>query len=428
MDTDYLKRVGLYIVSAVISLGIIVYFGYHIWSTFKPDVKTEPVMQTTVTKTVDSQCYIFRHELPLSTDSAGVLVPTAAEGERVRSYGEAAAIYSDADAETIRRIKEIDVQTELLSEAAANGNMTFKDAAKTDNELYDVMTRIRQCLAKGDAEAANMLRQELISGVNKKEVIMGNSGDIEQKLSELKTERQELVESLGTKTGSVTTSKSGFYYSTSDGFETLFDPTVFASSDYETLRALTAESVPETASNAGKVVTDSRWYAVCFVDKGIGALMTEGESRKVSFPYNGLEIEMELENLIRGDDGYACVFSSDIIPDGFDYARTQPAEIALAEYTGFKVRISDVRMIDGKQGVYILDGSTVRFRLVVPITDHEGYYILETAPDTDSYPSDEEQTSDGETTDTGDNYPYLKLHDIIITEGTGLYDGRILGK
>ena len=85
-------------------------------------------------------------------------------------------------------------------------------------------------------------------------------------------------------------------------------------------------------------------------------------------------------------------------------------------------------MIDGKQGVYILDGSTVRFRLVVPITDHEGYYILETAPDTDSYPSDEEQTSDGETTDTEDNYPYLKLHDIIITEGTGLYDGRILGK
>ena len=426
MDTEYLKRVGLYIVSAILSLGIIVYFGYHIWSTFKPEVKTEPVMQSTITKTVDSQCYIFRHEVALSSSSSGVLVPTAAEGERVRTNGEAAALYSDANAETIRRIKEIDMQTELLSEIAAEGSASLKDAAKTDAETYDIMTRIRQKLARGDAEAANMLRSELIAGVNKKEVIMGNSGDIENKLSELRAKRAELVASLGTKTGSVTTANSGFYYSTSDGFESVFDPSVLKAADYESLRTLTSEASPSAPGNAGKIVTDTKWYAVCFVDKGIGAMLEEGKSRNVSFPYNGTVLEMKLEDLIRGDDGYACVFSSSTIPDGFDYARTQPVEIELAEYTGFKVRISDVRIIDGKQGVYVLDGSTVRFRLVSPITDHEGYYILDTAPHTDYTPETDEN---GETVESTDGiYPYLKLHDMLIIEGTGLYDGRILGK
>ncbi len=428
MDTDYLKRVGIYIVSALLSLGIIIYFGYHIWSSFKPDVKTEAVMQSTVTKTVDSECYIFRYELPLSASTDGVLVPTKSDGERVRAFGETAGIYSNADPDTVRKIDEIDVQIELLSEASSDGATTLKDAAKIDEELYSVMTAIRQSLAKGDAAAAESLRQELIAGTNKKDVIMGNSGDVSLQLSELRGKRQELVASLGTRIGSVTSQKSGFYYSIADGFETVFDPALFDGIDYDSLHTLATESAPAEKASGGKVVTQTKWYAVCFVDKGIGSLLSEGEDRDVAFPYNGTTLNMTLENLIRGDDGYACIFSCSDMPTGFEFTRVQPVKISLAEYTGFKVRISDVRIIDGKQGVYVLDGSTVRFRLISTVTDHEGYFIVETDPQTETNVSDETE-KEGETTELPEGqYYYLRLHDLIITEGTGLYDGLILGK
>lgn len=419
MDTDYLKRVGVYIVSAILSLGIIVYFGYHIWSTFKPDVKTEAVMQSTITKTVDADCYIFRYETPLSTTGSGVVVSSVSEGEKVRAGGEAAGVYSSADADTIRQIEELDVQIELLDSSSSDGSLTLKDAAKIDEDLYSVMTRIRQGLAEGDADAANNLRNELISGASKKDVIMGNSGDVAMKLSELKARRSKLVSSLGSKTATVTTVQSGYYYSTSDGYETVFDPSFFDSADYDTLKNLTSEAAPAAVSNAGKVVTSSTWYAVFFVEKGVGNQLTEGETRNVSFTYNSTSVEMKLENLMAGDDGYACIFSCSVIPEGFEFTRSQPVKLSMAEYTGFKVRISDVRVIDGQQGVYILDGSTVRFRLISVITDYEGYYIVETNP--------EKETGTDEETEVPDHY-YLQLHDMVITEGTGLYDGRILGK
>ena len=427
MDTDYLKRVGIYIASAIISLGIIVYFGYHIWNHFTPDVKTEAIVESTVTKTVDSDGYIFRHEIPLSSTSSGTLVPTVADGERVRAYGEAAGIYSTADDDIVSRINEIDVQIEMLSNTSSTSSITLKDAAKIDRELYEIMTQIRQSLANGDAEAAKTLRASLISGSNKKSLLMGNSNDVSLRLSELRTERQSLISQLGTRTQSITTAKSGYYFSVADGYETVFDPAVFDNIDYTSLKTLINNTTPDAAANAGKVVTSSKWYVVCFVDRGVGSQMTEGEYRNVTFSYNGdMILEMKLERLMRGDDGYACVFSTTEMPRDFEYTRSQPIKIAMAEYTGFKVRISDVRIIDGKMGVYVLDGSTVRFRLISTITDFEGYYILDTNPKTDTSADDEENTD--ETEAVSDGYSYLKLHDMIITEGTGLYDGRILGK
>lgn len=427
MDTDYLKRVGMYIASALISLGIIVYFGYHIWNHFTPEVKTEAIIESTITKAVDADGYIFRYEMPLNATSSGTLVPSVAEGERVRAYGEAAGIYSSADADTVSRIDEIDAQIEMLSDTSSDSSITLKDAAKIDRELYDIMTQIRQSLADGDAEAAKTLRSALISGSNKKALIMGNSGDVTVRLSELRSERQALVSQLGTRTQSVTTAKSGYYFSSADGYETVFDPAKFDSTDYKSLKALINSSSPEAAANAGKIVTSSKWFVVCFVERGVGALMTEGEYRNVTFAYNGdITLEMKLERLMRGDDGYACIFSTTQMPKDFEYTRSQPVKIGMAEYTGFKVRISDVRIIDGKQGVYVLDGSTVRFRLISIITDYEGYYILETDPKVET--SGDEETDGAETEPVEKGYSYLKLHDMIITEGTGLYDGRILGK
>ncbi len=427
MDTEYLKRVGRYIVTALLALGVIVYFGYHIWSTFKPDVKTEAVFQSTVTKRVSADGYIFREEITLNSNSKGTLVPSVLDGERVRAFGEAAGIYSTSDSSTVEKINELDIQIELLSAASSDSSITLKDAAKIDNELYSVMTQIRRALAKGDAETATNLRASLISGTNKKDILMGNSGDIALRLSELRAERSALVAQLGSRMETVTTAKSGYYYSESDGYEAVFDPAILESADYETLKNIAASN-PEKASNAGKIVVDSKWYVVCFVESGIASHMKEGERRNVTFAYNGDHtLEMKLEELIRGEDGYACVFSTTVMPDGFEYTRSQPISISMSEYTGFKVRISDVRIIDGKYGVYVLDGSTVKFRLISIITDYEGYYIVETDPEVDA-PETEEEKTDEETEEDEKVYRYLKLHDLIITEGTGLYHGRILGK
>ena len=432
MDTDYLKRVAVYIATAIISLGIIVYFGYHIWSSFTPDVKTEPISETSVIKTADTEGYIFRHEVLLSSGASGTVVPSAAEGEKLGVHAEAARIYSTGKADAVARIAEIDSRLALLSECTDTSTVTLKDASRFDSEIYGIMTEMRSALERGDAKTAASLRRELITSASKKSILMGGTVNMDSEIAALESERASLVSQLGSCLETVSTGKtSGYYYSGADGYENIFNAALLEDAKFEDLWKITSSS-PTTPSNcSGKMVTSSRWYVVCYVDKGAASLMQEGEERNITFTYNGeLTIPMTLDRLIRGEDSYACIFSTDYMPTGFEYTRCQPVKITMAEYTGFKVRMSSVRIIGDTEGVYVLDGSTVKFRKISVLTEHEGFYIVETSPDGTSEYTPETMPGETaeETKEDPDEYYWLKLHDNIIIEGTGLYHGRILGK
>lgn len=431
MDTDYLKRVAIYIASAIISLGIIVYFGYHIWSSFTPDVKTEPITETTITKTADAEGYIFRREHLLSTSASGTVVPSAAEGEKLGVNAEAAKLYSSGKADAVARIAEIDARLALLRECTDTSTVTLKDASKFDTEIYTVMTEIRRSLDRGDAKTASALRQELISLVSKKSILMGGTVNMDAEIASLEKERSGLVSQLGSCLDTVSTQNvSGYYYSSVDGYEGAFDASILADSDFDTIKKAISSAPASSKGYVGKLVTDSRWYVVCYVDKGVGSMMTEGEMRDVIFTYNGeLSLSMRLDRLIRGEDSYVCVFSTDYMPRDFEYTRCQPVKITMSSYTGFKVRISSVRLLGDLRGVYVLDGSTVKFRKISILTEDEGFYIVETSPDGTSEYTTETSEGQTETTEAKDEgYSWLRLHDNIITEGTGLYHGRLLGK
>ena len=428
MDTEYLKRVGLYIATAIVSLGIIIYFGYHIWSSFTPDVKTEPIVQSTIVKTADCDAYIFREESVITSSSTGTLVASVAEGEKVGISAETVKIYSSGASDIVNQINDIDAQLKLLLECTDASTVTLKDAARFDEEIYDTMTDMRLSLDSGSTDIVSSLKNALITSASKKAILMGSDVDIQEEINALQSERAELVSSLGACIETIYAPKSGYYYSSVDGYEGAFDATALASIDFDTLASITDNTTPSFPSNAsGKLVTSSTWYVVCYVEKGVGSLMKEGETRNVTFSYNGdLTIEMTLERLIRNGDTYACIFSSSYMPEGFEYTRSQPIKISMAEYTGFKVRVSSVRVMGDTQGVYVLDGGVVNFRKISVITEYEGYYIVETNP----AGSEEAETDEnGETAELPpDEYRWLKLHDNIITEGTGLYHGRILGK
>ena len=62
MDTEYLKKVGIFVVSVVLSIGILFYFGYHIWHSFTREIETVAATQVTHMETIEAEGYIFRTE------------------------------------------------------------------------------------------------------------------------------------------------------------------------------------------------------------------------------------------------------------------------------------------------------------------------------------------------------------------------------
>ena len=237
--------------------------------------------------------------------------------------------------------------------------------------------------------------------------------DFTDEIAALQAERTSLVSGLGACLESVVTPVSGYYYASLDGYESVFTAD-FLTDSALTYSALTeklrAQPVEESRA-AGKIVTDSLWFLVCTLDREYLETYENADSCTVYFSAGEeYRLDMEIYSILEGGDRFAIILSTWEMPSGFDFSRTQTVQLRTAEYTGFQIPVSAVRVVDGITGVYVLDGSTVAFRPISTLVVSDGYYIAETDPQQDP----------------PDGYQWLAQHENLITEGRALYDGKVL--
>ena len=101
--------------------------------------------------------------------------------------------------------------------------------------------------------------------------------------------------------------------------------------------------------------------------------------------------------------------------------------------------MSAVRIVDGVEGVYIIDEIKVGFRRIDVIDESGGFYLCrevtaedeaaaaepdETAgPDETGEPSETGEAAETEKAEETKYIPWLKQNDLMITGGTGLSEG-----
>lgn len=421
MDTEYLKKVGIYILSFILSLGILFYFGYHIWHSFTKEVETEPALQMTYEDTLACEGYIFRAETVLeNAGGTGSIVSSVLEGEHIRKTGEVAKLYSDYSPDTVAKISEIEKQIDLLSRYQSSESVSLKDTSGIDREIFQLLTEMRGCTDRGDARGSLSLKQSLIAALGEKALLTGNNSSIGSQIVELEKEKATLTKKLGSLIKTVYTPVSGYYYSETDGYENVFRSELLEETTISELRELLA-SEPGEKGSAGKTVTVSRWYLVCMLPPEEKNTYKAGGDCNVNFKNADITLQMDVETVLSDDEGTAVILSTNKMPSGFDFRRVQDVELVKAEYTGLKVPASAIRMINGETGVYVLDVVTVRFRTAEIIYSTDNSYIVRLPEDTDEPESEEEEEEAAKKT------PALRLHDNIIIEGKGLYEGRVIG-
>ena len=168
----------------------------------------------------------------------------------------------------------------------------------------------------------------------------------------------------------------------------------------------------------GKIVTSVKWYITVCLDKRTVARLTEGKSAsdkyEIRFPYSdNTVVNMKLEKIVSQTnyDTAIMVFSSVTHIDSFNYTRSQPVEIISEYYSGLKIPVSAIRVVDGVTGIYTLDGTVVRFKTATVLNEENGYCICELP-----YEDDLNRLSE----------KALSLYDPVITSGVGLYEGKII--
>lgn len=420
MDTEYLKKVGLYILTVLLSVGTLFYLGYHVWRSVTREVETAPVTEITAEDTATCDAYIFRSEAPLYQTAGGQsILPTVREGEKVQVGDEVARVYSGNSPQTVAQIADIDNRISLLESCGSGGTVSLKESSKIESDIYTVMSEIREASDNGDAATAQGLRTSLLTLLNKRSLLTGGTVNFTSEIEELKAKKQTLGNSLEACLETVRATAGGYYYSDTDGYETVFKASELSDISYESLAQVLSSSPQSTENCAGKTVTDSYWYAVCPLDRKYLETYKAGDDCTVRFS-GDLSLTMEVYRILSGNGGIMLILRTNYLPEGFSFARMQKVQLVTDICRGYKVPITAVRVVNGETGVYILDGVTVRFCRINTVLKKDTYYIAAPEPEQ----SDEEETEETEETDS---VRWLRFHDNLITEGKGLYDGRVVG-
>lgn len=186
---------------------------------------------------------------------------------------------------------------------------------------------------------------------------LGDSGS-----DDISTRYIAVVDELGdaaVTTGSGKCKTAGYISYYVDGAEAALGTDRLADLDRSDLEAYSARSGVETPNRSCtkgepvfKVVNNSKWYLVFYIDNEAADKYNEGSY--VSIDVNGEAIRTQVNGVYKGDETAKVILTCKSFFDGFLEERRLDTVVTLASAEGLKLRDSSiVKDSDGRKGVFI---------------------------------------------------------------------------
>ncbi|MGN1320241.1 MAG: HlyD family efflux transporter periplasmic adaptor subunit, partial [Acutalibacteraceae bacterium] len=350
---------------------------------------------------------IIREEKIIASDTSGTLHFVLDSGERVAKNGVIANIYSDAEASvTINRIEQLKSQIADIEEMQSYNDVEAADISLVNTKVTNSLNSlVRECATR-KYSSIDEYSLELLTNMSRRQMITGEQTDFSARLAELNTELDTLSASLPQAVGYITTDTSGYFVSSIDGYENLLSCDDIDNITPEFLDSLKAEEINENA--VGKIVSGYVWYIAAKVSIEDSMQYKTGDTLtvKTSLKSNPeLNVTVEKINTSKSDDSVVLILSCQQMNSELASMRKGNMTIIKSTYSGLKLPKKALRVQDGKTGVFVRSGATLKFVTVNVIYSTDEYIICE------------QQTS---------NDDVLRLYDDVVVKGKRLYDGKIV--
>lgn len=400
------------ILRVLIILGLFFYVLYHLTNGFSAEMKTEIVKIYSEPVMIDVSGIVVRDETVINHSAGGAVSYRYENGARISKDAKVAVVYGSAsDAETVARVAEIDRNIDFLEELGKNNTISATDGITAARDISGMVLDVSARIANGDFGGAALYSDELVRTFIVKRIALGGGTDsINAQIDSLKAERVGLSKSLSGAVSTVTASVPGYFYDYADGAEGVFDysrVTSVTPKDYKEA----IEKIAVASSDAvGKTVSLPKWYFVCELEKDDCVALKQGNKYSLLFGVNEINIDMDLEAKNTVGEETVLVFSTNRMPDEFDFGRNQDVSIISETVSGYRVPSSALRVVDSTVGVYIRSGNTVKFRVAEVIYESGAYSYISTE-------------SEGKTLYAADD----DVNNDIYCKGLSLYDNVIIG-
>lgn len=417
-----LKRFFTQFGTATAAIAIVAYVFLQLMLNVSVSLDRETATYANITDRAELEAFLFRDEYLIPSGASGTDCFLADDGEKVRLGQEIVVTYSDPnDVEIQEEINRIDKRIDILRRSSLSTGASTTNITLIDSKINELILSIIRQVDENDFDKVLREKEELLILMNRRQAL-AHSDSYAAELSSLIRKRESLTERLSGASFVVESPKSGYFYSSVDGYENSFTLDKLDSITGEAFEQL-SKSTPDQSlisGSSGKIVLNSTWYIATAIDKRTAETFRDGNNYPITFQYsNNTVLNMKLERRIVRTDKDMCVlvFSTKLMPEGFDYSRCQTIELPTATHEGIRVSNSAIRMKDGETGVYVVVGSKVVFKKTTVLYNYGSYSIC-AIPKNPAYPDRHDIAYASKTE--------LSLHDSVIVNGEDIYDGMRL--
>ncbi len=399
---EILKRIGI----VLLGLLLIIYLGYHSFVVPYASIKTEEAVAYTARDTiVAGNTFIIRSERTVSSDATGAYRYNVSNGERVANNGKIAEIYSNSAAvESLARIDDIDRQLVNLKSLGNIAGGSVTDIGQINNQIEDNLYKVLESVEDNDFSDVGNYANEYLASVNRRLAVTGQQVDFSGMIASLESERAALAASVSNPVGTVRAPAAGYFVTGVDGYEGVLTPEGISTLTPEIFDSITPNS-PDSAA-VGKVVGDVNWYIAVKVTFEQALQFSVGQSLNLEVSSASvITVPAKIACINKGDvSGSAIiVFSSTYMNSELSSLRNPSVKIIVKSYNGLKVSSEAIKVSEGKKGVYVSNGSSIKFVPVTVLYTGNGYVVCER----------------GDPLKEG-----LHIYDDVVVKGKDLYDGK----
>lgn len=392
--------VALFIILALVAV--------QLYNYFFLSVQTEYAVRATMEDTFDVNGVFCRTEHILTSGAGGYLDVVLEDGEKVSKGGTIANVYAkEQDVKAQEQIRYLQAEIDDYNAAITAKASYSGDGSAYEHSIQSALSDYSAALSVKDSLFAQQALEDFEKSVFIKEIVSGKNEHYDQTISELKAEMDNLRVSIGGAVRSIKAAEPGFFSRTVDGYENLIMSDVMSGytlADYNTLLASLQENKGVSEEGAlGKIITGYEWQYYFTIPSQKMEKLSIGSTIYLRFPsVSDHSVAAEIVSLNVENDTALVGVSCSAVNSRFLSARTMEATVITKTYSGIRVDKDSIRIVDGKNGLYVKVGSIVKFKKVDILYMGTTYALI-----------DSENSS-------------VNNYDEIIIGGHDIYDGKIL--
>lgn len=414
-ERDIKKR--LFLIPKLLFIFVLVFLLISILFRSGDSVQTYTAVNGSIVEYVLADGYVFRDQEMITAPSDGYFECIVDEGERVKEGDTVAVIYKNrVDPAVTEEISELEEEILELETDDMTTDMYSGSAVRIELSISDEAQQLTQVKDNSSFSHISEYKKIFDDYINQKQYSSEGGQTKEQRLEALKSRLDELQSGAASEKEWVYAVHSGVFSSKIDGYEEALNIDKMGDATPKYLRDIKREDktygdTVSTGEEVCKIVDNYDWYFVGMIPEDEAENFEVGREISIKFyDLSDTTVSGEITGISRPEGGRVAVtvHSTKYVSSIYTTSKVS-AEIFTESAEGIKVPSESLRVIDGRQGVYVVRLGVARFVPVNLLYNNKEWAIISSVKSSESgYPEE------------------LEIYDEVIINTKGIEDGKVV--